>query len=132
MAKEIKTIEDILIFDEADDSYQNGMIALGDDFANVLGFTEDKFSGYLWRPETINEEDKHITISLITSKKPGHGNLIALFDKIKDMGYSIVVPTPSNRMEAICAEYGFQHKVLHDPDMGRLDALYYETQKKEA
>ena len=127
-----KVQEDVLEFEEAADSFEVGMIKLDDDFATVLGFTSDKFDGYLWRPETINEEDKHITISLITSKKPGEGNLIKLFDKIKSMGYGIVVPTPSNRMESICAEYGFVHKVLHDPNMGRLEALYYETLQEEA
>ena len=128
-AQEVK--EDVLTFEEVEDSYQVGMISLDDDFAELIGFTSAHFEGYLWRPETINEDDKHITISMIVSKFPGQGNLWNMFKAIESMGYSIVVPTPSNRMEAICAEYGFQHKILHDPDMGRLEAMYYETPKKE-
>ncbi len=129
MKENTEVKEDVLTFEESNDSYQVGMISLDDEFAQLIGFTSAHFEGYLWRPETVNEEDKHIVISLITSKFPGQGNLWNLFKSIESMGYSIVVPTPSKRMEYICAEYGFDHKILEDPDMGRLEAMYYATEQ---
>ncbi len=130
--EEFKIVEDVLVFEEEgtpDANDTTGMIKLDDDFAKLIGFTSDNFDGYLWRPETVKEEDKHITISLITSKNPGNGNLVKLFRAIENKGYGIVVPTPSKRMESICAEYGFEHKILEDPFMGRLEAMYYATEQ---
>ena len=71
-----------------------------DDFAKTIGFTNDKFSGWLW------EDEKYMWISLITSKYPGKGNLRVLFDKIEEHGYIIIVPIPSNRMIEICFKRG--------------------------
>lgn len=67
-----------------------------------IGFTSDKFSGYLWK------EEKYITISFIESLTPGKGNLSNLFDKIQELGYGIKVPTPSARMTAIIMKKGFK------------------------
>lgn len=69
--------------------------------AHEIGFTSDKFDGYLWKG------DHHITISVITSRHPGQGNLSRLFDAIQAKGLGIRVPNPFPRMEAICKKKGF-------------------------
>jgi len=61
-----------------------------------LGFTSDKFDGWLW------DSGDYITISFIESRDPGKGNLKQLFDNIENMGYGIFVPTPFDRMRKIC------------------------------
>ena len=63
-----------------------------------FGFTSDKFSkdSYLWK------DGKFIWISFIASINEHKGNLRALFDTIETKGYNIIVPTPMNRMMAIC------------------------------
>jgi len=78
-----------------------GYIALDSEKAVALGFTSDKFHGYLW------EMDGSIIISLIISLKPGQGHLSALFDAIWRAGYAVKVPIPSGHMVAILTQKGF-------------------------
>lgn len=80
---------------------QQGYIALDSEKAIAFGFTSDKFYGYLW------EQDGSIMISLITSLKPGQGNLSALFDAILQAGYAVKVPIPMGYMKAILIQKGF-------------------------
>jgi len=79
----------------------DGEIKLGTPIATYLGFTPDKFEGYLWHKANC------IIISLIISKRPKQGNVSRLFERILSLGYSIAVPTPSNRMRAIVKAKGF-------------------------
>jgi hypothetical protein len=69
-----------------------------------LGFTKDKFSGWLW------EDGKYMWISFIESKQEHQGNLKTLFDKIEEKGYIIIVPTPFRRMELICEKRGMEKR----------------------
>ncbi len=66
----------------------------------ALGFTSDKFEGYLWR------DGGSIWVSFIQSLKPRRGNLKSLFDAIEAHGYSLIVPTPLTRMQQICEKRG--------------------------
>jgi hypothetical protein len=70
------------------------------EFAQKIGFIKDKFSGWLW------EDGKYMWISFIESKQEHQGNLRQLFDKIEELGYIIIVPTPFDRMEMICRKRG--------------------------
>ena len=79
-----------------------GIIKLDTDFAQELGFTSDKFFGYLWR------HPGEIYISFIESLQQGQGNLSKLFDAIWERGYTIKVPTPFARMQAILEHKGFE------------------------
>ena len=79
---------------------RNGIINLNTDRAKSLGFTRDKFHGYLWK------DDKYIWISTIISLNPGKGNLLALLDSIESNGFTLIIPTPSIRMKAICRKRG--------------------------
>ena len=78
----------------------DGIIKLDGKRGKRLGFTSDLFDGYLWK------RDKRIIISFIESRDPGKGHLKALFDRIESLGYTIAVPTPSNRMRMICEKRG--------------------------
>lgn len=66
-----------------------------------LGFTSDKFQGYLYR---IN---KIIYISFIISLNPNKGNLNKLFNEIENHGYQIRVPSPFPNMKSILIRKGF-------------------------
>ena len=77
-------------------------IAWGSPLAKALGFTSDKFDGYLWK------SGNYIVISFIISLQEEKGNLSNLFNKIESSGYGIKVPTPFARMEAICIAKGFK------------------------
>jgi hypothetical protein len=77
-------------------------INLDDDFAKRIGFTSDKFKGYLWLI------DDSIYISIIMSLKPGEGNLSKLFNNIWCEGYKIKVPTPFKNMRSILEKKGFK------------------------
>jgi len=89
-----------------------GQIRLGSDAANALGFTKDKFTGYLWH------DGNAIYISLIESLDQGKGHLKALFDRIFELGYAVKVPTPLPLMEAILKHEGFVHTMEFDPLVG--------------
>ena len=101
----------------------NHIIRFGHELANEFGFTPDKFSSdsYLWRV------DDEIIVSLITSKFPGKGNTRALLEKIREKGFSIMVPTPSARMRYICLSLGFEEQVVHS-ELGAIEAM---IKKKE-
>jgi len=80
---------------------EHGIIDLDSDFGKELGFTSDKFDGWLWF------HDPYVYISFIVSKDEGKGNLAHLFQSITDRGYGIKVPTPFARMKEICVKQGF-------------------------
>ena len=100
-----------------------GMVELGSEVANSLGFTKDKFFGYLWQ----DDKDGTITISLIDSKDPGKGNLKKLFSTIEGKGYRIVVPNPMPQMEKILERWGYDKSTAYDKRFGTIDLW----QKKE-
>ena len=81
------------------------IIDLDTEFAKEIGFTSDKFQGYLWRVEGS------IYISVIRSLKPRQGNLTALFNAIQERGYQLKVPEPLSLMEYICRKKGFTRTV---------------------
>ena len=80
-----------------------GEISLDSEVGNELGFTSDKFVlGYLWK---IKED---IYISLIMSQGRGRGNLSSLFNRIKELGYRIKVPSPLPEMREILKKKKFR------------------------
>jgi hypothetical protein len=93
-----------------------GVINLGTKFANEIGFTKDKFSGYLWRI------DKVIYISLIVSLKKGKGNFSKLIENLLTKGYLIKIPTPSSEMKNILINKNFKREIekqdiSYDPEI---------------
>lgn len=85
-----------------------------------IGFTSDLFGGYLWKTEGT------IIISVIISKHAGKGNFNKLLDNILNMGFTIKVPTPSNRMIQIMLKKGAIPEIEHDPDWGPVEILRLE------
>lgn len=86
---------------------ERGCIPPDCDFAKEIGFTSDRFSGYLWKRGNV------ISVSLIMSRKEGRGNFLRLLNALKEKGYDIAVPNPGNRMALICDRFGMeliQHK----------------------
>ncbi len=89
-------------------SANNGIVRLDSKQAKLLGFTSDKFEGWLWR------KGNNIMISFIVSLKPGRGNLSKLFERIWAQGHLVKVPTPCARMRAILRKKGFKQTQEHD------------------
>jgi len=91
-------------------------IELDSEWGQKLGFTSDKFSGYLWK------NGDYVVISFIESLTQGQGNLSALFNDIQKLGYGIKVPTPFARMKAIIKKKGFtQTEEPFAPEAGIYD-----------
>lgn len=99
------------------------MIKLNSRFAKTLGFTSDKFDGYLW------EDGDMITISVINSLKPGQGNLKKLFNKIESKKYKIRVPTPMLAMTYILTKWGFTPEFIPDDMFGPVEV--WEKRKEK-
>jgi hypothetical protein len=96
----------------------DGMIELDTEFAQSIGFTKDKFRGYLWKEGNV------ITISLIESRVQGQGYLRELFNNIEAKGFKIQVPTPLGKMQAILEHYGFSpHSEPFAPEIGNYDLI---------
>jgi len=106
---------------EARKEVPNGMITLDSEFAKVLGFTSDKFGGWLWR------KGKYIYSSFIVSKEPGTGNFRRLVERILELGYGVKIPTPIGVMEIIVRKWGFKRTEEYDEDVGE----YAEVWVKE-
>lgn len=90
---------------------KDGMIKVDSDYGKELGFTSDKwsFSGsWLWK-----KGDK-IYFSMMTGLKQGQGNLSKLMNECWKRGYTIKVPTPFAKMEAILIKKGFEKTKEYD------------------
>jgi len=81
---------------------KDGIIEPDSEFGRQIGFTSDKFEGWLWK------KGDAIYISFIISKQPKKGNLSKLFDNILRLRYTIKVPTPLGVMELIVCKKGFK------------------------
>lgn len=101
-----------------------GVFSFDHPLAKKLGYTEDKFEGWL------GLKDGYIYISFIVSKKPNQGNLSKLFDRILELGYGIKVPTPFARMKRICVKHGFKKTIEHSAKMGDVEVWVKEWVKK--
>src|SRR5688572_27352688 len=90
-----------------------GMISLDSERGQRLGFTSDRFDGWLW------EDGERIWISFIESKQQGKGHLSELFHAIEAAGFYVAVPTPFPRMEAILRREGFEphHELIQGDDV---------------
>jgi hypothetical protein len=100
------------------DNYpDDGPIMPDSPLGNLLGFTSDKFIGWLWKKDGI------ITISFIVSLNPGQGYFSVLLNGISKHGYKITVPTPSNTMRIILEKKGFKSKFIKDDEMGIIEIL---------
>lgn len=95
-----------------DNDPEDYCIDLDTEYAKSIGFTSDKFDGWLWHSPS------RITISFIISKEPGKGNLSRLFDAILEQGLAVAVPTPSDKMRAILERKGFTKGYEPAPEYG--------------
>jgi len=84
------------------DVIPEGRILPDSETGRVLGFTSDKFSGYLWK------HGKYVYISFIISKQPSKGHFKQLVDRILELGYGVKIPTPLGIMESIVRKWGFR------------------------
>ncbi len=81
--------------------YQGIVRPSNSEFCKTIGFTPDKFDGYLWI------ENKELWITSIQSLNRGKGNMRFLFSKAEELGFTIVVPTPFPHMTSILKRLGF-------------------------
>jgi len=86
----------------------DGIIELDSEFARAIGFTSDKFDGWLWR------HNNFIFISFIRSKQKRQGNFGRLLDTILETGSRIKVPTPSGLMKIILQRRRFKQTEEYD------------------
>ena len=91
------------------------MIALGSDLADELGFTAEKFEGWLW------EKEGAIVVSFIVSKQPGKGHFGELLDAIWQRGLVAQVPTPLGQMIPILEAKGFEQKAYRHNALGMIE-----------
>ena len=94
---------------------KDGRILPGSSFGMKIGFTFDKFDGWLWH------EPPFIVISFIESRNPGRGNLSQLFKTIQESGFRIRVPTPLGRMVSILEKKGFTPSLIEDETFGSVE-----------
>ena len=94
---------------------EDGIINLDSDRGKSIGFTSDKFMGYLWKT------GEHIIITVINSLEPNKGHLKALFTTIEAQGYKIKVPTPFANMTEILIRMGFQGSIEQDNRFGPVE-----------
>jgi len=90
-------------------------IDLDSELAQTLGFTSDKFSGWLWL------KDRIVIISFIMSLHQGKGNFSSLLRAIKNNGYKAAIPTPLGKMQAILSRKGFKPYLVNDEEMGQVE-----------
>ncbi len=96
-------------------NWQDGKIDPDSRAGSALGFTSDKFDGWLWKT------GDQITISFIESIQPGKGNLSRLFDSIEAAGFKVAVPTPMRDMREILKHKGFATTFVDGGEMGPVE-----------
>jgi hypothetical protein len=83
------------------------------DIGKQIGFTSENFDGYLcWGDDDV------FFVSFIVSRRPGMGNLRNLFQNIINIGITVAVPTPSNRMRSILKRLGFKQRFEWSDEFG--------------
>ena len=80
----------------------DGQIDPDSEAGKLIGFTADKFEGWLWK------SGDRVMISMIISLQPGKGNLSALFAAIEALGLRVAVPAPFAHMREILRRKGFK------------------------
>ena len=90
---------------------KDGMIGLDTERAKALGFTSDKFDGYLWKDRDA------VFVSFIVSKR--RGNFRELVQRILALGLSVKIPTPLGRMQEIVRKNGYR-KTVETTEQGDL------------
>jgi hypothetical protein len=88
----------------------DGIIELDTERGKLLGFTSEKYDGYLWK---IGDA---IMVSFIVSRQ--RGNFRELVRRIHALGLAVKVPTPLGRMQEILIKNEYQHTVEYDAGMG--------------
>lgn len=73
----------------------------GSAFCESIGFTPEKFDGYVF------EDGKVCWLSLVIAKNPGHGHFSDVLDSLDKKGMEVRVPTPSLHMQTILSAKGF-------------------------
>ena len=81
----------------------DGIINLDTERGRELGFTHDRYEGYLWK---VGDS---IIISFIESKQ--RGNFRELVQRIHALGLTVKVPTPLGRMHEILLKNGCRHTI---------------------
>lgn len=94
----------------------NESIEAGSEYANSLGFTSDKFEGYLWQ-----KNETEIMLSLIMSLKPHRGNFSHFVRGLIKRGFIVKVPTPFPQMKLILEYMGFKPTHEQSEHLGRVD-----------
>ena len=92
----------------------DGQIKPDSEMGKALGFTSDKFDGWLWKT------GDRVMISMIVSRHEGKGHLSALFKAIEERGFQVAVPSPFARMQSILKRKGFAMH-LEDSDLGQCE-----------
>lgn len=96
----------------------DGLIDLDSDYGKTLGFTSDRFDGYLWRA------DGAIIISAITSK--AKGNFRCLVETILGAGLAVRIPTPLAEMRRIVEKEGYRQEWVTDDVFGPVEIWVLE------
>jgi len=99
---------------------KDGIILPDSEFGKKIGFTSDKFRGYLWK------RGDSIYVSMIISKKPCRGNFSRLIENILRLGYKVKVPTPIGIMPLILAKKGFKKTYEYYKELGMVEVWIKE------
>ncbi len=84
----------------------DGCAPAGSERAQALGFTAERFQGYVWLSGTT------CWLSLVVSLQPNQGHLSELISQLASRGYEIRVPNPTPDMQARLARKGFAPDAL--------------------
>ena len=98
-----------------------GEIPLNSDRGWLLGFTSDRFDGYLWKTEGA------IMVSLITSYR--RGNFRQLAERILKSGLAVKIPTPLGRMQEIVRKAGYRETQEEYEPFGPCDVWVLEPDR---
>jgi hypothetical protein len=95
--------------------WKDGIIEVDSDIGKVLGFTSDRWIGWLWL-----SGDK-IFLSYVEALHPGQGHLHQLRQAIEAAGYRVAVPIPLYQMREILRHWGFSMHMEKDSKLGNVE-----------
>lgn len=88
----------------------DGIIELDSDRGKQLGFTTDRFDGYLWK---VGDS---VYVSFIMSRQ--RGNFRSLVNTILSHGWTVKIPTPLGEMNRIVKKNGYVHSLEDFAEVG--------------
>ena len=99
----------------------------GEGVAADIGFTKEKFKGYIV-VDSGKKRRPELIFSMVISIDADKGNFKQCVVKALEKGYKVIIPTPLGKLETLLVKWKFKRRMVRDPMMGMVEI--WEREKR--